>query len=51
MLRVNDHVVGQDGEVKLSHLNDSVRTPFQMTHLAGRMFDIYDTTPQAIDAF
>ncbi len=51
MLRVHDHVVGQGGQVKLSHLNDTVRMPFQMTHLAGRLFDIYETTPQAIDAF
>jgi anti-anti-sigma regulatory factor len=51
MLRIHDHVVGQGGQVKLSHLNETVRTPFQITHWAGRLFDIYENTPQAIDAF
>ncbi len=51
MLRIYDHVVGQDGELKLSHMNDSVISPFKMTNLAGSPFMIYETTPQAIDAF
>lgn len=51
MLQFRDHVLGQGGELKLSHLNETVQLPFRMTNLAGRLFSIYDTTPQAIDAF
>ncbi len=51
MIRVHDHVAGQGGELKLSHLNTTVHLPFKLTNLAERLFKIYDTTPQAIDAF
>ena len=51
MLRINEHVAVNDGVLKLSHMNSTVQTPFKLTNLAGRVFKIYDTTPEAIDAF
>ena len=51
LIRIKDHVDGNGGTMKLSHMNQSVYTPFQLTNLAGRLFMIYDTTPEAIDAF
>ncbi len=51
MIRIKDHVKGNGGELKLSHLNETVLTPFKLTKLAGTHFLIYDTTPEAIDAF
>jgi anti-anti-sigma factor len=51
MIRIQDHVKGHDGQMKLSHLNETVYTPFKLTKLAGRLFMIHETTPEAIDAF
>jgi anti-anti-sigma factor len=51
MLRIQDHVRGHGGQMKLTHLNDNVYAPFKLTKLAGRVFMIYETTPEAIDAF
>ena len=51
MIDIQDHVVGHGGTLKLSHMNQTVQTPFQITNLAGRLFMIYETTPEAIDAF
>ena len=51
LIRVRDHVNGNGGTLKLSHLSKPVLAPFKMTNLAGRLFLIYDTTPEAIDAF
>jgi len=51
MIVVRDHVRGNGGEMKFSHLNETVQTPFRITKLAGRVFPIFETTPQAIDSF
>ena len=51
LIRIQDHVKGHNGQMKLTHMNDTVLAPFKITHLAGRLFLIYDTTPQAVDAF
>ena len=51
MIRLHDHVGGHDGIMKFSHMSDQVLLPFKLTNLAGNVFKIYDTTPQAIDAF
>ncbi len=51
MIRLNDHVAGHDGTLKLSHLSTDVELPFKLTNLSGNLFKIYETTPQAIDAF
>ena len=51
MIRVRDHVLGHGGEMKFSHLNESVYAPFKITKLAGRLFMIYDTTSEAVDSF
>lgn len=51
MIRLNDHVGGHDGTLKLSHMSTDVEFPFKMTNLSGTLFKIYETTPQAIDAF
>ncbi len=51
MIRMQEDVTGNDGKMKLSHMNPVVFAPFKITNLAGRLFMIYETTPQAIDAF
>ncbi len=51
MIRLNDHVSGNDGLLKLSHMSDDVEMPFKLTNLSGTLFKVYKTTPQAIDAF
>jgi anti-anti-sigma factor len=51
MIRIQDHVKGNGGQMKLTHMNETVYAPFEMTKLAGRLFMIYETTPEAIDAF
>jgi anti-anti-sigma factor len=51
MIHIQDHVKGHDGTMKFSHLNETVQAPFRITNLAGRLFMIYETTPEAIDAF
>ncbi len=51
MIHVRDHVKGNGGELKLSHMNDSVYAPFKITKLAGRLFMIYESTAEAVDAF
>ena len=51
MIRVRDHVLGHGGEMKFSHLNDSVYAPFKITKLAGRLFTMYETTSEAVDSF
>lgn len=51
MIHIRDHVTGHDGQLKFSHMNETVKAPFRITNLAGRLFMIYETTPEAIDAF
>ena len=51
MIQIRDHVSGNNGQMKLSHMSPSVVAPFKITNLAGRLFMIYETTPEAIDAF
>jgi anti-anti-sigma regulatory factor len=51
MIRLNDHVGGHDGKLKLSHMSTDVELPFKITNLSGTLFKIYESTPQAIDAF
>lgn len=51
LIRIQDHVKGHGGQMKLTHMNDTVYAPFKITNLAGRLFLIYETTPQAVDAF
>ena len=51
MIHIQDHVNGNDGKLKFSHMNATVQAPFRITNLAGRLFMIYETTPEAIDAF
>jgi len=51
MIHIQDHVTGHDGQLKFSHMNETVKAPFRITNLAGRLFMIYETTPEAIDAF
>ena len=51
LIGIQDHVRGNDGELKLSHMNETVLMPFKITNLADRLFKIYETTPEAIDAF
>ncbi len=51
LIRMQEVVTGNEGEMKLSHMNEIVYSPFRLTNLAGRLFKIYETTPQAIDAF
>lgn len=51
MIHIQDHVAGHEGTLKLSHMNQTVQAPFRITNLAGRLFMIYETTPEAIDAF
>lgn len=51
MIHVRDHVKGHDGEMKFSHMNESVYLPFKITKLAGRLFSIHETTAEAVDSF
>lgn len=51
LIPMQEAVTGNDGQMKLSHMNETVLSPFKLTKLAGRLFMIYETTPQAIDAF
>ena len=51
MIRIRDHVKGHDGDMKFSHMNESVYAPFKITKLAGRMFMMYETTAEAVDSF
>lgn len=51
MIHVRDHVKGHGGEMKFSHMNESVYTPFKITKLAGRLFMIYETSAEAVDSF
>ena len=51
LIRMQEQVKGNDGTMKLTHMNPVVLAPFKLTNLAGRLFMIYETTPQAIDAF
>lgn len=51
MIHIQDHVTGNGGKLKFSHMNETVQAPFRITNLAGRLFMIYETTPEAIDAF
>ena len=51
LIQIQDTVKGNGGDLKLSHMNETVYAPFRLTNLAGRLFTIYDTTPEAIDAF
>ncbi|MEM1070625.1 MAG: STAS domain-containing protein [Planctomycetota bacterium] len=51
MIHIQDHVVGHGGKLKFSHMNETVKAPFRITNLADRLFMIYETTPEAIDAF
>lgn len=51
MIRVNDQVLSNEGHMKFSHMHEAVYKSFKLTNLADRVFKIYDTTPQAIDAF
>ena len=51
LIRIQDHVKGHGGKMKLTHMNETVYTAFKLTKLAGRVFPIYETTPEAIDAF
>lgn len=51
LIRIQDHVQGNGGKLKLTHMNSTVYAPFQLTNLAGRLFAIHETTPEAIDAF
>lgn len=51
LIRMQEEVTGNGGKMKLSHMNEIVFAPFKITNLAGRLFMIYETTPQAIDAF
>ena len=51
LIRIQDHVKAHDGQMKLTHMSDTVYAPFKLTNLAGRLFMIYETTPEAIDAF
>ena len=51
MIHVRDHVKGHGGEMKFSHMNDTVFLPFKITKLAGRLFMIYENSAEAVDAF
>jgi len=51
MIRVRDHVKVNEGEMKFSHMNESVYAPFRITKLAGRVFPIYETSAAAVDSF
>lgn len=51
MIHIRDHVMGHDGLLKLSHMNESVLAPFKITKLAGRLFMIYETSAEAVDSF
>lgn len=51
LIHIKDHVTGHGGQLKLTHMNETVLMPFKLTNLAGRLFMIYKTTPEAIDAF
>lgn len=51
MIHIQDHVKGNGGVLKFSHMSETVQAPFRITNLVGRLFTIYDTTPEAIDAF
>lgn len=51
LIRMQEAVTANDGKMKMSHMSEIVLAPFKITKLAGRLFMIYETTPQAIDAF
>lgn len=51
LIRMQEQVKVNDGTLKLTHMNEVVFDAFKLTNLAGRLFMIYETTPQAIDAF
>ena len=51
LIRMQEQVKGNGGNMKLTHMNEVVFAAFKLTNLAGRLFMIYETTPQAIDAF
>lgn len=40
----------EKGDLKLVHLNDDVRSIFQITRL-DRIFEIFDTTSEAVESF
>ncbi len=51
MIDVRDHMKANEGVMKFSHMNDTVQMPFKITKLAGRLFMIYETSAEAVDAF
>lgn len=51
LIKVRDWTVGNDGHLKLCDMHKSIREVFKMMNLDGKMFEIHDSMPQALDAF
>ncbi|TWU21573.1 hypothetical protein Pla52o_37600 [Novipirellula galeiformis] len=51
MLRCNDYVQSENGELRLCNMSPMVRMAFQVTNLDGTLLQIMDSTPKAILSF
>ncbi len=51
LLLIREKVIAHGGALKLSNMSAVVRSVFRLTNLEGRVFQIYDSMPQALDAF
>lgn len=51
LLRVRDWVVGNDGQIMLCDMRDTIREVFKVMRLEGKIFKIYDSMPKALDSF
>ncbi|MCP5463925.1 MAG: STAS domain-containing protein [Deltaproteobacteria bacterium] len=50
LVAVTKTLQSAEGDIKLSHLSDDVRSIFQITRL-DKIFEIYDDNKQAVEAF
>ncbi len=51
LIRVRDWIVGNDNHLKLCDMHTSIRQIFKIMNLDGRMFEIHESMPQALEAF
>ena len=51
LIRAREYTVANGGTLKLCDMRDEIRAAFKMLNLEGKMFEIHDSMPSALDAF
>ena len=51
LLRAREYIVSEGGSMKLCEMRPEIRNVFNMLNLEGSVFEIYESTVQAIDSF